>query len=298
MSMPSSLLPELPALLVIAEECHFGRAAERLNVSQPRVSQIVRRIEDIVGYKIFFRRPGIRLTPAGKLLTKAAGQALDELSRGLARAEHAATGRSGLVRLGYAPVAMLTRLPRILKSFRARNPEVELQLHTTHLANLWTGFDTHRYDLIISREAYYRSGVNNHLFARDGLVAVLPEGDPLANGQALPIAALAGREFIASEDAIAPQWHQMIAAMCQAAGFEPRITQRTNDWGAMLALVASGMGISIVSSTLAQLSFPGVEFIPLKDAESASSFWLACHEKSKDQAVDVLLSELIAPERT
>src|SRR5438105_7745375 len=109
MYLPPSLLPELPALLVIAEECHFGRAAERLNVSQSRVSQIVRRVEDIVGYPIFVRRPQVRLTEAGELLTKGARVALSELDLAIARAGSAAAGRSGKVRLGYAPVAMLTR---------------------------------------------------------------------------------------------------------------------------------------------------------------------------------------------
>jgi DNA-binding transcriptional LysR family regulator len=74
MALPSSVLPELPALLVIAEEAHFGRAAERLNVSQPRVSQVVRRMEDILGYKIFYRHPRVRLTAAGELLVKTARQ--------------------------------------------------------------------------------------------------------------------------------------------------------------------------------------------------------------------------------
>src|SRR5215831_13565932 len=124
MSVPPSLLPELPALLVIAEECHFGRAAKRLNVSQPRVSQIVRRMEDLLGYQIFYRRPQVQLTAAGTLLTNAARHAIDEFDVALARAQDTAAGRRGTVRLGFAPVSMLTKLPRILKSFHEQNPLV------------------------------------------------------------------------------------------------------------------------------------------------------------------------------
>ena len=288
------MLPDLPALLVIAEECHFGRAADRLNVSQSRVSQIVRRLEDVVGYPIFIRRPTIRLTPAGELLCRAARQALSDLNRGLARAVDAAAGRRGTLRLGYAPVAMMTRLPRILKSFHERNPLVQLQLQTTYSANLWTGFDAGQFDLIVSRENHARSGVRNHLFARDSLVAVLPDDDPAAVLGELPIAALAERDFVASDDAIAPQWHQLIGSLCRSAGFEPRVTQHTNDWGATLAMVASGLGISIVSSTLAQVHFPGIQFVPLKGAENIGSFWIACHENGKDPTVDLLLAELVA----
>jgi DNA-binding transcriptional LysR family regulator len=73
MSVPAALLPEIPALLIIAEELHFGRAAARLNLSQPRVGQIVKRVEDVLGYNIFDRRPRVRLTEAGELLSAVCG---------------------------------------------------------------------------------------------------------------------------------------------------------------------------------------------------------------------------------
>lgn len=293
MTCPPSLLPELPSLLVLAEECHFGRAAKRLNVSQPRISQIVRRMEDVVGYEIFYRRPHVRLTPAGKLLTKAATRALEELGVALTRAQDAAAGRFGTVRLGFAPVAMLTKLPNILKSFHERNPFVELRLHTTYATNLWDGFEAGQYDLIVSRETRDVPALRNHLFCRDSLVVALPENDPAAKEPDLPIAALSNREFITSAEEIAPQWHRTISAMCRSAGFEPRIAQRTNDWGAMLALVASGLGVSIVSSTLAEVHFPGVEFVPLRHGSDSGSFWITAHKNMEDPAVKLLLHELI-----
>jgi DNA-binding transcriptional LysR family regulator len=293
MSIPSSLLPELPVLLVIAEECHFGRAASRLNVSQPRISQVVRRIEDIVGYEIFTRRPQVRLTPAGELLTKAARNVLSELDVALSRAEDAATGRHGIVRLGYAPVAMMTKLPRILNRFHEHNPNVELQLHTTHSRNLWATFEAGQFDLIVSRENRDRPGIRSHLFARDSLVAALPEADPLANSGEISVAALSAREFITSDERIAPSWHNVVLSICRSAGFEPYVAQRTNDWGATLALVASGLGIAMMSSTLAILRFPGVAFVPLKEGRDQGAFWVASRTKATDPIVRVLLTELV-----
>lgn len=292
MSVPAALLPELPALLVIAEELHFGRAAARLNISQPRVSQIVRRMEDVLGYDIFDRRPRVCLTAAGELLISAAKQALEELQVALSRARETAAGRRGTVRVGFAPVSMLTRLPRLLKSFHERNPLIELQLQTTYATNLWTDFEAGKYDLIVSRESRELAGVENHLFLRDNLVAVLSESDPLINSAELSIAALAEREFVTTEAEIAPQWHQTIDSLCRSSGFEPRVTQRTNDWGAMLALVASGLGVSIVSSTLAQIHFPGVRFVTLEEGVGVGSFWIASQSKLADPAARMLLSEL------
>ncbi len=294
MYLPPSLLTELPTLLIIAEECHFGRAAERLNVTQSRISQVVRRVEDIVGYQIFVRRPQVRLTRAGELLTEASRAALKELDLAIARAGDAAAGRSGTVRLGYAPVAMLTRLPGLLKSFCGRNPRIELQLHTTYSAGLWAGLEAGEFDLIVSREARVRPGIRNHLFARDSLVAVLPDGDPAAGEGELSLASLRDRDFVAIEETISPQWHDTITAVCHEAGFEPLVAQRANDWAATLALVASGLGVSIVSSTLAQLHFPGVRFVPLRETIDVGAFWITHHESVSEHAVKLLQGELIA----
>jgi DNA-binding transcriptional LysR family regulator len=293
MEIPWSLLPDMPALLIVAEEGHFGRAAERLNVSQSRISQIVRRAEDIVGYDIFARRPHVRLTPAGETLIKAARQAFNELNAGSARAADVAAGRSGTVRLGHAPVAMLTPLPSLLKAFREKYPGVVLELHQTYSRDLWVGLEAGKFDIIVSRQSHVRNGIRNHLFVRDNLVAALPDGDPLASATELTVTALRDRDFIAIEDSISPQWLHSIASVCQSAGFEPRIAQRTHDWAASLALVASGLGVSIVSSTLAQLRFPGVVFVPLTEGVGVGAFWVTSNDEALDPAVTLLRSELV-----
>lgn len=294
MILQPSLLPELPALLIIAEECHFGRAADRLNVSQPRVSQIVRRLEDALGYRLFIRRPNVRLTRAGELLTKAARLALSELDVAVDRARDAATGGSRTVRLAYVPIAMLTRLPRLLKTFRERNPRIELALHSAYSGHLWAGLEARQFDVIVSWETRVSPGVRSHRFHRDSLVAVLPEGDPAAGEVELSIETFRNRDFVAMEEWIAPLLHQTVGSICRAAGFEPRVVQRTNDWAAMLALVASGLGASIVSSTIAELSFPGVAFVPLMEGVGAGSFWIAYREASADEAVNLLVAQLMA----
>ncbi|HET6942397.1 MAG TPA: LysR substrate-binding domain-containing protein [Sphingomicrobium sp.] len=295
MFIPASLLSDLPALLVIAEEAHFGRAAERLNVSQPRVSQIIRRVEGLLGYELFKRRPHVRLTEAGEFLIKAARQALEDFDDAFLRAADLAAGRAGTVRVGYSPVAMLTDLPSRLKAFREQNPGVMLQLHEAYSAYLWAGLEAGRFDVIVGREARDLPGIRSHLFHRDGMVAVLPADDVAARESELSVAALADRDFIAIDEAIAPQWYHAIASVCRSAGFELRVAQRANDWDAILALVASGLGVSIVSSTLAQLRFPGVKFVGLSEGVGAGAFWVAYRDAAADPAVKLLRSELLRP---
>ena len=292
MTIPTSLLPDLPALLMIAEEAHFGRAAGRLNVSQPRMSQIVRRAEDLVGYQLFVRRPQVRLTAAGELFIKSVRHALANLDDGFARAADVAAGRGGTVRLGYSPVAMLTQLPRLIKTFRGKNPRVTLQLQEDFSASLWAGLEAGKFDVIISRESRVHPGIRNSLFLRDSLVAVLPEDDAAASAIQLPAAMLRDRDFIAIEESVAPQWHGKITAFCHSANLELRVVQRANDWAAILALVASGVGISLVSSTLSQLRFPGVKFVTLTEGVGIGSFWVSYQETAIDPAAKLLRSEL------
>ncbi len=293
MEIPPSILSELPALLVIADECHFGRAAERLNVSQPRVSQIVLRIEDLVGFRIFIRRPQVRPTAAGESLIKAARHALGGLAEGLAQASDVAAGRLGTVHLGYSPVAMLTPLAGSLKSFRSKNPGITLSLQEHYSADLWTSLETGELDVIVSREARDRPGIRNSPFYYDSLVAAVPADDALAEQTQLHITCLRDRNFVAIDDSISPQRLGTIMSFCTSAGFEPRIVQRANDWAAILALVATGIGVSIVSSTLAQLKFPGVKFVTLEGGEGAGSFWVSHRQESMDPAVRLLCSELV-----
>jgi len=293
MEMPPSILSELPALLVIAEECHFGRAAERLNVSQPRVSQIVLRIEDLVGFRIFIRRPQVRLTAAGEALIKTAGHALGGLADGLVRASDVAAGRLGTVRLGYSPVAMLTPLPSFLKTFRSKNPGVSLSLQEHYSAHLWAALEAGQLDVIVSREARDRAGIRNSPFYRDGLMAVLPADDPLSDRTQLHVTDLKDKDFVAIDESISPQRLGTIMSFCRSAAFEPRIVQRVNDWAAILALVASGIGVSIVSSTLAQLKFPGVKFMTLEGGAGAGAFWVSSRDEAIDPAVSLLCSVLI-----
>jgi DNA-binding transcriptional LysR family regulator len=189
---------------------------------------------------------------------------------------------------------MLTRLPRLLTAFRDKYPGVTLELHQTYSTCLWAGLDAGRFDIIVSREAHVREGVRNHLFLRDNMVAVLPAGDPMASEVELMVARLRNYDFVAIEEGVAPQWHHAITSACRSAGFEPRVTQHANDWAAVVALVASGLGVSIVSSTLAQLGFPGVVFVPLAEGIGAGAIWIACPDAPRDPAVTLLLSEIVS----
>ncbi len=297
MGLPTSFLAELPALLVIAEELHFGRAAARLNISQPRVSQIVRRIEDIVGYKVFLRRPQVRLTSAGECLIIAARSALDDLQNGFTRAADIAAGRGAGVRLGYSPVAMLTHLPELLNSVRGSHPGIPVELTQQDTAFLWDGLLAGQLDIIVSREARVRHGVRNELFVRDSMVAALPTGDPAAMRAKLDIRELRDRHFITIDEAISPQWHHAMTSCCHSAGFDPQFSMQVNDWPTILSLVASGHGVSIVSSTLARVRFPGVQFVPLENEGAGGAFWLSYREKARHPAFEALRSGLVAGAR-
>ncbi len=261
-------------------------------MSQPRLSQIVRRIEDRTGFPLFIRRPQVRLTPAGEMIVKTAARALDDVRSGLFLAQDIAVGRRATLRLGYAPVAMLTDLPTALKSFRDDNPAVSLELTEAHTAKLWRGMDSGRFDLILTRETRKRRDILSRNLSHDRLVAVTSEGDPLAGRTPLRLSHLKSRDFVLFREQAAPLYHQRILDLCMEAGFEPRVSQFADGWSTILALVAAGFGVSLVSATLTRIPFPGCTFVELSSARDVAQFWMSWRAADEAPALQRLITTL------
>ena len=271
----SAYLKDLPVLQALAEELHFGRAAQRLTMTQPQLSQIIRRIEHRVGFPIFVRRPRVRMTPAGELLVGATARVLDDLGSAVERAQQLAAGQIGTVRLGYAPVAMLTNVPATIRRFLSENPGATIKLTEAHSGNLLPQLENGGFDVIISRERPAGEHVCSLEIARDTLVAALPSNHPLAGEQELDLAILQPFDFVMFGEEASPGYHRAITRLCREAGFDLRVVQQANVWSTILALVANDFGISLVSGTLARIPFPGVAFVPITGRPCVATFWVS-----------------------
>ncbi|MEV8096596.1 LysR family transcriptional regulator [Kitasatospora sp. NPDC085879] len=261
MDRPELALNQLHAFAVLAEELHFGRAAERLGVAQPPLSQQIRRLEERVGHRLFVRGPGrVALTAAGEELLPAARRALDEVAAGLAAARRVAAGEAGRLRIGFAASLAPTVLPELLRSFRAGRPGVELELRELTTAPQVAALREHAIDVGLMREPPQDPELVVEALWSEGFVAVLPVGHRLAGRRAVPVAELAGESFVLLPRACGPTVHDRIVGVCREAGFEPRVAQRAVEWQTVAALVGAGLGVSLAPAGVRRLRMRGVAY--------------------------------------
>ncbi|WP_063748988.1 LysR family transcriptional regulator [Streptomyces sp. NRRL B-24484] len=258
---PELALHQLHAFAVLAEELHFGRAAERLGVAQPPLSQQIRRLEERVGHPLFERRPGrVSLTAAGEELLPAARRALGEVAAGLAAARRVATGETGRLRIGFAASLAPTVLPDLLRTFREHRPGVELDIREMTTAPQVAALHGHALDVGLMREPPEDPELVVEPLWSEGFVAVLPAGHRLAGLRAVPVAELAEEPFVLLPRDCGPTVHDRIVGVCREAGFEPRVAQRAVEWQTVAALVGAGLGVSLAPAGVRRVRMRGVAY--------------------------------------
>ncbi|CAM5719575.1 MULTISPECIES: LysR family transcriptional regulator [Streptomyces] len=262
MERPELPLPQLHAFVVLAEELHFGRAADRLGIAQPPLSQQIRRLEDKVGHALFTREPGrVTLTPAGRELLPAARRALTDLADGLATARAVGSGRAGRLRIGFAASLALTVLPGLLRTFRQRFPAVHLDIHEMTTAPQIAALHDRTIDIGLLREPPTdETGLGFSTVLSEPFVAVLPSTHPLAPHRTVQLAQLADSPFVLLPRAVGPTLHDQIIGLCTAAGFTPRIAQHAVEWQTVCALVETGLGVSLAPASIRRIRLKGVAF--------------------------------------
>ena len=268
-------LRELQCLVVVAEELHFGRAALRLGMAQPQLSEQIRRMESSAGVSLFVRRPRILLTPAGEVMVAMARRMLAELSEGMARAKAVAAGLTGRVTIGFSPPAMCSDLPQLLRKFLAEHPNVELKLVEGTTGPLRNALEAGELDLIVVREAIWEESFKTARFARDEINLALPESHPLAGKSSIKAGELAAEEFILFPRSSAPHYHDRIMSWCKDIGLQPIISRETDSWIAVLSMIGAGFGLSLGTKLLSRIPFPGVVYRDLDAPVLDVGFWIS-----------------------
>ncbi|MER6401207.1 LysR family transcriptional regulator [Kitasatospora sp. NPDC001603] len=261
MDRPELGLHQLHAFAVLAEELHFGRAAERLGIAQPPLSQQIRRLEAKVGHPLFTRAPGpVALTAAGQELLPAARHALDEVAAALSAARAVADGEAGRIRIGFSGSLALSVLPGLLRAYHDRYPAVEMEIREMTTAVQVTALHERVIDLGLLREPPDEPGLMNETILSEEFVAVLPRSHPLAARRVVPVEALAGEPFVLLPRSAGPTVLDRILHLCRDAGFEPRLGQRAVEWQTVSALVEAGLGVSLAPASIRRIRLKGVAY--------------------------------------
>jgi DNA-binding transcriptional LysR family regulator len=266
---------ELKALLAIAEELHFSRAAERLGMAQPQLSDLIRRIEDDAGFLIFNRRPRVSVTLAGEVLVASAQRVLKELESASEKGRAIAAGRTGKISLGFVPVVMAGDLAAIVKEFLDNNPNVDLQLIEGTTNCLQDQLRAGEIDFVITRKASHHDATQSLRYAYDEVKLMVPSAHGLAVCDAVEMSDLQQEKLILFPRSAGPYYHDRLLAWCRAAGWSPKISRETESWLAIAGLVGAGFGISFGTKLLSRIVVPGVTYRSLVAPPHDVSFWMS-----------------------
>jgi DNA-binding transcriptional LysR family regulator len=252
----------LRQFVVLAEELHFGRAAQRLHMTQPPLSAAIRRLEDAWGVRLFCRtQRSVKLSAAGAGLLPQA-RALLRDADALAQAAHAVqAGRRGRLRLGFVSTIGYGPLPQWLDAFRRAWPEVELHLREATFDVQMTAFEADELDLgfVIHAPGDAPHGFQALCVSRDRLALALPETHPLSAGGLEWVQALT-EPLMLFPRRVAPSLFDHLMAFYRAHGVQARLSQEANQTHTLINLVSVGMGLTWVPEPVVQLQRPGVVF--------------------------------------
>lgn len=261
-------LRHLRYFVAVADEMHFTRAAIRLGIAQPPLTQQIKALERELGASLFARAGrGIALTAAGQAFLVDAKSILAHVEGAARKAKDAALGLEGTLEVGFTESASFHPLvTEAFKAFQARFLNVELKLREAPTTTLAAALEVGELDLAFVRPPYPRCGnVQFDFLAKEDMVAAVPADHPLAGEAALDLRALSGERFILYPRAIRPGLSDEIVQACRAADFEPITVQEAPQLSSTINLVAAGMGISIVPEGLKKIRPQDVRFIPIRD---------------------------------
>ncbi|GAB2799869.1 LysR family transcriptional regulator [Streptomyces chlorus] len=263
-------LRQLRYFLALAEECHFGRAAARLHVAQPALSQQIKQLERELGISLFNRSTRrVEPTEAGRHLTDYARALVMEEERARAHMRELATGHAGRVSVGFIGTATYDVLPRVARTVRAKLPKITMDLRGELLTpRLVEGLLSGVFDLAVLRGAASEENIRITPLRSEPLVAVLPSHHRLAGRPSIPLEALAGEPFVIHPSQSRSSMYDRVLSACRRAGFRPDPLLEVGETATLVVLVAAGHGVALVPQSVQSLSLDGVTYVPLTSPES------------------------------
>jgi DNA-binding transcriptional LysR family regulator len=265
-------LRHLRYFVAVAEEGHITRAAARLGIQQPPLSQQIRALEAELQVQLFRRKPrGVELTQAGEALFTEAQAILRQIEHAVTAVRRTARGEAGRIGLGFTSSASFHPfVPQAIREYREAHPLVRLTLEESGTGELVAALIDERLDAAFVRSPIGPAeGIAIHSVLDEAMVAALPAGHLLASRTAakpLGLAELAAETFILYRRPLGPGLYDAIIAACQRAGYSPNIGQEAPRMLATLSLVAAGLGVTLVPQSMRRLRVHGVAYRPLDSA--------------------------------
>jgi DNA-binding transcriptional LysR family regulator len=260
-------LRHLRYFVAVAEEKHFGRAAERLHIAPPPLSQQIRRFEAELGEPLLYRTTrSVELSPAGMVLLERAREILAAVDAAIEDARRAARGEYGRLAIGFTGSSTYELLPSLAVALRRELPGVVLDLR----GELLTPAQVERLidgalDLGLLRPPVHHRDLDVEVLRSEPLIAVLPESHRLAAADAVPLDELAGDPFVTYPSHFRSVLHDAVEDACAAHGFKPLAAHEVSETATLVSFVAAGLGVSLVPASVGNMTVRGAIYRPLTD---------------------------------
>lgn len=278
---------------VLADELHFGRAAQRLAISQPPLSVAIRQLEDSIGARLFERNSKeVRLTSAGLALRESARHLLRQADEIALEARHVAAGLAGRLRIGFVGSMLYRGLPPALKAFQARYPGVHTSLWELNSGEQVAELLHDRLDVGFVHTHRIPSVLSQRLLVSEPFVCCLPAKHRLARRPSVAASDLKDDPFVLFSRAASPDYHERILSICAEAGFYPEVRHEVRHWLAVVSLVSQGLGVALVPEAMRRSALKGASFVPLDKDTTKSDALAVWRPGPRNLLVDGLLEEV------
>lgn len=261
----------LRCFLALAEELHYGRAAQRLSLSQPPLTVAIQQLEASVGARLFVRNSkSVQLTAAGQALVPRAQALLDQARQAMQLARDVEQGQAGSLRIGFVGAMLYRGLPQLLQQFQTAHPRLRVELQELGSAEQLAELVRNRLDVGFVHTAQVPAGLEQVLVASQALMVCLPQGHVLAaRGEAVDLADLATEQLAVVSREVSPDYHDGILSLCAQAGWQPQVRHELRHWLSVVSLVSQGLGVALVPEVLQRAGLAGAVFVPLRQAAPA-----------------------------
>lgn len=256
------LIRHLWLFLAVAEEQNFGRAAKRLGMSQPPLSEQIQVLEQALKVKLFDRsRRGAKLTPVGAAILPAVRKFADQLERLEIAVEEAVAGQSGMLTIGAISTAMFDVLPDLIEQLKSDYPHLTVSVREIDSVEAVPALEAGDIDLAFARlDGDLGGSIKSLPLTQDRLVVALPSDHPLAARTRISLSSLATEPLVMFSRKVSPVYFDNLIATCRASGFSPRVLHEVRSVASQIAFVSCGQGIALVPASLKKLAPDNVVF--------------------------------------
>lgn len=290
------LIRHLWLFLAVAEEQHFGRAARRLDMSQPPLTEQIQALEQALKVKLFERsRRGAQLTPVGAAILPAVRKFAEQLERLELAVREAVAGRAGLLTIGAITSAMFEELPPLIDRLKAKYPNLTVSIKEIDSADAVPALEAGDIDLAFARlEGGLGGTIQTLPLTQDRLAVALPRQHPLAGGPRVRLASLADQDFVMFARRVSPVYFDSVVASCRSNGFSPRVLHEVRSVASQIAFVGCGQGIALVPASLEMMASENVVFRPLRERVNVVTTAIAWDGARENPLVASVISALRA----